>query len=141
VNGRRNDDLTEGQDKLTAMARQIVDGKNFATVATLSLDGAPQASVVWIDRDGDALVFSTTADRAKAKNLARDPRISISIFDREDPYRSVEIRGTAQLIDDPGKELPKRLSKKYLGEDPPPEPDAGRLIIRVLPTKIIEFAV
>jgi PPOX class probable F420-dependent enzyme len=133
--------LTEGQDKLTAMARQIVDGKNFATVATLSLDGAPQASVVWIDRDGDALVFSTTADRAKAKNLARDPRISISIFDREDPYRSVEIRGTAQLIDDPGKELPKRLSKKYLGEDPPPEPDAGRLIIRVLPTKIIEFAV
>jgi PPOX class probable F420-dependent enzyme len=133
--------LTEGQDKLTAMARQIVDGKNFATVATLSLDGAPQASVVWIDRDGDALVFSTTADRAKAKNLARDPRISISIFDREDLYRSVEIRGTAQLIDDPGKELPKRLSKKYLGEDPPPEPDAGRLIIRVLPTKIIEFAV
>jgi general stress protein 26 len=47
------------------------------------------------------VVFSTTADRRKARNLARDPRISLTIFDTDSPYRSVDIRGTAELIDDP----------------------------------------
>jgi hypothetical protein len=58
-----------------------------------------------------------------------------------DPYDSVEIRGTAELIVDEGKKLPHELSHKYVGEDPPPaEPDEIRLIVRVVPEKIIRFS-
>jgi PPOX class probable F420-dependent enzyme len=68
--------------------RALLDAKNFATVATLSPDGSPQTSVVWIKHDGDRVLFSTTAARRKARNLARDPRVPVSIFDLENPYRS-----------------------------------------------------
>jgi PPOX class probable F420-dependent enzyme len=117
--------------------RRLLDGQNFATVATLNPDGGPHTSVVWIAVDGDAVVFSTTANRRKARNLVRDPRISLTVFDTQNPYRSVDIRGTAELIEDREKSLPRRLSQKYLGEDPPSEPDeVRRLIVRVTPQKV-----
>jgi PPOX class probable F420-dependent enzyme len=122
--------------------RDLLDGRNFATVATVNPDGGPQTSVVWILREGDTVAFSTTAGRRKARNLARDPRISVSVFDTGNPYHSVEIRGTAELVEDTGKSLPKALSRKYLGEDPPPEPDEMvRLIVRVTPDKVNIFSV
>jgi PPOX class probable F420-dependent enzyme len=121
--------------------RRILDGKNFATVATVMPDGAPQSSVVWVKRDGDTVLFSTTTDRKKAQNLTRDPRISISIFDIANPYDSVEIRGTAELILDEAKRLPHELSHKYLDEDPPPAaPAETRLIVRVTPQKTTHFS-
>ena len=129
--------MTATFDEVT---RALLDGKNFAVVATLNPDGGPQASVVWIGRDGDTVVFSTTAGRRKARNLARDPRISLTVTDAANPYRCAEIRGTAELAEDPGKTLPKTLSRKYLGEDPPPEPaEVSRLIVRVRPEKINTF--
>src|SRR3712207_1135431 len=82
------------------LTRALLDGENFAVVATLAPGGAPQTSVVWIARDGDTVVFSTTADRRKARNLAKDPRISLSVFDIANPYRTVDIRGVAELTED-----------------------------------------
>lgn len=125
---------------LNENVRRVLDGKNFASVATLSPDGGPQSSIVWVDREGDCLVFSTASHRQKARNLKRDPRISVSIFDLENPYYSVEIRGVAELIEDRETALPARLSQKYLGQDPPPEPGVVRLIVRVTPLKINEFS-
>jgi PPOX class probable F420-dependent enzyme len=128
--------------RLNEPTRRLLDGKNFATVTTLNPDGWPQSSVVWVLRQGDTVLFSTTAARQKARNLARDPRISVSIFEIENPYDSAEIRGTAELIEDEGRTLPKELSHKYLGEDPPPEPeDVIRLIVRVVPEKVNNFSV
>jgi len=122
--------------------RNLLDGRNFATVATINPDGGPQTSVVWILREGDTVAFSTTAARRKALNLARDPRISLTVFETGNPYHSVEIRGTAEIVEDTGKSLPTALSRKYLGEDPPPEPDEViRLIIRVTPERINTFSV
>ncbi|MGK5728541.1 PPOX class F420-dependent oxidoreductase [Streptomyces sp. URMC 124] len=126
--------------EFTEETRQLLDGKNYATVATINRDGGPQTSVVWIGREGDTVVFSTTAGRLKARNLAREPRISLTVFDTENPYHSVDIRGTAELIEDPDKELPRRLSQKYRGEDPPAEPDdVVRLVVRVTPQKVTGF--
>lgn len=122
--------------------RKLLDGKNFATVATVMPDGAPQTSVVWIKRDGDTVLFSTTAGRKKARNLAADPHVSVSVFDLANPYESVEIRGTAEVSVDTDKRLPVELSHKYLGEDPPAEkPDEVRLAVRVIPEKVIRFSV
>ena len=121
---------------------RLLDGKNLATVATLDRDGGPHTSVVWIAREGDTVLFSTTAGRQKARNLARDPRISLTVFDAANPYYSVNIRGTVELIEDTERSLPRKLSQKYLGEDPPAEPqEAGRLIVRVTPQKVTGFSV
>lgn len=121
-------------------ARTLLDGKNFATVATLMPDGSPHTSVVWVGREGDTVVFSTRGDRQKARNLARDPRVSLSILDAEDPYRALDIRGRAELVDDPDRTLGQRLSQAYLGEDPPPEPpEVRRLIVRVHPERVTAF--
>jgi PPOX class probable F420-dependent enzyme len=121
--------------------RRLLDDRNFATVATLNPDGGPQTSVVWILRQGDTVVFSVTAARQKARNLARDPRISMTVFETGNPYHSVEIRGTAELAEDPGKSLPRALSHKYLGGEPRPEPDeVTRLIVRVTPERVNMFS-
>ena len=73
--------------------RSLLDGANFATVATLNPDGGPQSSVVWVKRDGDTVLFSTTTTRQKGRNLAKDPRVTLTIFATRDPYDYVEIRG------------------------------------------------
>ncbi len=126
---------------LNDAARRLLDGRNFATVATVGPDGQPHSSVVWIGRDGDTVVFSLTADKQKARNMARDPRVSVSVFDLNNPYHSVEIRGTAELAEDLGRSLPERLSQKYLGESPPPESaDIVRLVARITPSKVNEFS-
>lgn len=131
--------MTASFDEAT---RNLLDGRNFATVATLNPDGGPQTSVVWIMREGDTVAFSTTAARRKALNLAQDPRISLTVFETANPYHSVEIRGTADLVEDPGKSLPKALSRKYLGEEPPPEPDeVTHLIVWVTPERVNTFSV
>ncbi|MFF3486128.1 PPOX class F420-dependent oxidoreductase [Streptomyces sp. NPDC002701] len=121
--------------------RTLLDGKNFASVATLGPGGAPQNSVVWIKREGDTVLFSSTEGRQKVRNLRRDPRVSLSVFDLADPYTSVEIRGTGEIVPDEGKRLPYELSHKYLGVDPPAEKDDEvRVIIRVLPERVIGFS-
>jgi PPOX class probable F420-dependent enzyme len=122
-------------------ARTLLDGRNFATVATLSRDGAPQTSVVWVERDGDAVQFTITSRRQKAHNIARDPRVSLTVVDAANPYHTVEIRGTAELIDDPTRALSHRLSWKYVDEDPPADPpETNRLIVRVTPEKVTHFS-
>ncbi|MFH8292218.1 PPOX class F420-dependent oxidoreductase [Streptomyces sp. NPDC018059] len=121
--------------------RALLDGKNFASVATLGPTGAPQNSVVWIKREGDTVLFSATAGRQKVRNLERDPRVSVSVYDLANPYSSAEIRGVAEILPDEGKRLPHELSHKYLGIDPPAEKDEEtRVIVRVTPRKIITFA-
>ncbi|MFD5806122.1 PPOX class F420-dependent oxidoreductase [Streptomyces sp. NPDC127020] len=121
--------------------RALLDGKNFASVATLGPDGAPQNSVVWIKREGDTVLFSSVDGRQKVRNLRRDPRISLSVYDLANPYTSVEIRGNAEVVPDEGKRLPRDLSHKYLGIDPPAEKDEEtRVIIRVVPRKIVSFS-
>jgi PPOX class probable F420-dependent enzyme len=121
--------------------RKLLDDKNFATVATLGPDGAPQTAVVWVTREDDTVLFSTLAHRQKARNLARDPRISISVFAMENPYHYVEIRGVAELVEDLEKALPKRVSHKYLGVDPPAESaEELRVIVRVRPMKVVTFS-
>jgi PPOX class probable F420-dependent enzyme len=131
-----------GDDMFDEQTRALLDGRNFATVATLNGDGSPQTSVVWVERDGDTVLFSTTAARRKARNIARDPRVSLTVFDTVNPYRSVDIAGVAELVEDREKTLPRRLSHKYLGEDPPPEPaELLRLIVSVVPHKVTGFSV
>jgi len=118
-------------------ARELIDGKNFATVVTLQPDGGPQASVVWIKRDGDDVLYSTVKGRRKHTNLLADPRTSIVVPDDANPYEYVEIRGTSALIDDPDKALIEELSRKYTGESFQDAPGNQRVIVRVSPAHVV----
>jgi PPOX class probable F420-dependent enzyme len=115
--------------------RQLLDDRPFAVLATLNPDGTPQTSVIWVARDGDELIFTTHDQRRKARNLRRDPRVAA-----DDPYRTVDIRGTVELVDDPDRRLSIELTRRFLGQDPPPDPPgATRLIGRLTPLRIAGY--
>ncbi|MGA4544948.1 PPOX class F420-dependent oxidoreductase [Uniformispora flossi] len=124
---------------LDAATRALFDGRNFPVVATVKADGSPQASVVWIKRDGDTLLFVAPAGRGKTANLARDPRISISVHDAENPYQSAELRGTAQLTEQDAGRLSDELARKYLGETHAQDDGVPRVVVRVVPDRVISF--
>lgn len=124
---------------LDAATRALFDGRNFPVVATVREDGSPQSSVVWIQRDGDTLLFVAPSGRGKAANLARDPRVSVSIHDAENPYQSAELRGSVELTDlDPGK-ISDQLALKYLGETHEQDDGVPRVVVRVVPDRVIRF--
>ena len=120
-------------------ARELLAGKNFATVATVEPDGQPQLSPVWVTHDGDDVLFSTTVGRRKHANIARNDRVTVCVLDQEDPYTYVEIRGTATMTEEGGRALIDAFAKKYTGVDvfPGDGPDVVRVVVRVTPTKVI----
>ena len=120
--------------KLTQNQAKLFLDKNFGVVATLKPSGGVQTSVVWVDYDGENVVFNTTRPRAKGRNLTRDPRVSISVYDRENPYRYVEVEGKAVLDDEGANEHIHKLSRKYNGTDYP-DPN-GRVLVRVRPERV-----
>ena len=81
-------------DVLTSAARAIFDKQVLAHVASLGPDGAPHVTPVWVELDGDLVVINTALGRAKARNLAADARVAISLTDPDDNYSVVAIRGT-----------------------------------------------
>jgi len=121
--------------------RRLLDGAHFAVLATLDPDGGPQTSAMWAGRDGEQVLFSTVAGRRKHRNLERDPRLSVTILDAEDPYNYVELRGRATIEEDVGRAFDIGLSWKYDGRDPDPDPPgAVRLIIRMTVEKATGYA-
>ncbi|MEV6009876.1 PPOX class F420-dependent oxidoreductase [Streptomyces sp. NPDC051976] len=124
---------------LSEQARALIDGKNFATVATIQPDGRPQLSVVWVKRDGDEVLFSTLEGRRKHLNLVRDPRITLLVYPADNPYAYLEVRGTATLVSENAPELIEELSQKYTGEPFRKEgPEAVRVIVRVAADRVVE---
>lgn len=126
-------------DKLTDKAKALLERPVLATVATLAGDGSPQVTPVWIDLDGDDVLFNTAEERAKARNLSRDPRVGVSVVDPDDPYNVVMVRGTVTDVTTTGAdEHIDRLAKKYLDVDTYPmrQPGQVRIIVRVRTDRI-----
>lgn len=126
---------------LNDAARELIDDTNPAVLATLNPDGSPQTSVVWLCRDGDDLLISSAAGRRKDRNIRRDPRVSVTVYDQEDPQRYAEVRGNAAVTEDPGRALAVLLAEKYEGSGAGEEyahlpPEIVRIVIRVTPTRV-----
>lgn len=102
--------------KLTEAARQFLNEKRFAVLATINKDGTPHQTVMWYDLQGDEVMMNTARGRLKDRNLTRDPRISICV---EDGQRFVTLRGTVTLNDD--QEIAQadiaRLAVRYDGPE------------------------
>ena len=126
-------ELTQGQIDLMRSPH------GFAAVATIKEDGSPQTSVVWIDTDGEHVIFNTTNARAKGRHLRRDPRVSVTVFDADDPYRYFEVEGVAELELEGAAEHINALSQRYRGEDFAAPTD--RVIVKVTPQRIFGYQV
>jgi PPOX class probable F420-dependent enzyme len=98
--------------------RALLEGANFAHVATLMADGAPHSVAVWAGLEGDRVVFFSQTSSQKARNLARDPRVALSITDHDDPYRTGRLRGRVVERREGEAAFPAMdaLSVKYTGQ-------------------------
>ncbi|HYM14784.1 MAG TPA: PPOX class F420-dependent oxidoreductase [Dehalococcoidia bacterium] len=121
---------------LTEAQRTLIEGKNFASVATINADGSPQVTPIWADFDGAHVLLNSEEKRRKVRNLKRDPRVSVSIFDQQNPYDYVEVRGrVVEITREGAAEHIDKMAKKYLGQDKYPgnRPGDVRVIIRIEP--------
>ena len=120
--------------------KKLITDKNFGHIATLNKDGSPQVTPVWVDVEGDTVIVNSEQTRLKVRNLKRDPRVSISIFDQENPYSYIEVRGrVVEITPKGGAEGIDKLAKKYMGVDDYPYNEEGdvRVVIRIEPTRIV----
>ena len=110
--------------------KQLIDGPNFAHLATLMADGSPQSVPVWVGREGDRILICTGEGSLKARNTRRDPRVALSIVDFRDPYREVQMR--ARVVErrpDPGLAIMDPISRKYTGKPFPFRSPEGRVAL------------
>ncbi|HEY8081221.1 MAG TPA: PPOX class F420-dependent oxidoreductase [Acidimicrobiales bacterium] len=103
---------------LPPQARALIDRPVLAAFTTLHRDGSPHTTPVWIDRDGDLLRVNTASGRVKARNVARDPRVTVCVVDPGDPGNVVAVEGTVVEVTTNGADAHiDALSKKYTGND------------------------
>ena len=95
----------------------LLDKPNHAVLTTLGEDGAPHSTVVWVDVQDGKLAINSAVGRAWPTNLERDPRLTVLVYDEDDPYDDVEVRGTAQGTTEGAEAHIDRLAKKYLDAD------------------------
>jgi PPOX class probable F420-dependent enzyme len=117
--------------------KKLAKGRNFGTITTLLRDGTPATHVMWVDCDEDHILINTETGRAKFRNIQRDPRVSVAIWDDDDPYSYVEVRGrVVQTVVGPAaRRHIDELSQKYHGT-PYANPIATeRVILKVAPSR------
>jgi PPOX class probable F420-dependent enzyme len=129
-------DKTNGHD-LHPRVIELASGDNFAALTTLLPDGHPQTQVMWVDADSTHLLINTEVHRQKFRNVERDPRVTLTIWDKEDPYSFVELRGE---VVEKAKGLEARkhideLSYKYHGRPYGTPIRSERVMLRIAPLR------
>src|ERR687885_2337726 len=130
--------MSETNKKIIGPVSKIIEKNSFAFLATLMEDGSPHVSPVWIDFVDNIILINTAKGRIKQRNVSRDPRVSISLIDDENPYSMVTIRGkVVEQTSDGADEHIDKLAKKYLNIDryPGHSPNTKRIILRIRPEK------
>ena len=95
----------------------LLKKKAFANLGTIMSDGSPQVTPVWVDYDGKYVRFNSAVGRVKDRNVRRDPRVSLSILDPENPYRYLAIRGrVVEITQNGADDHINSLTQKYTGQ-------------------------
>lgn len=123
---------------IDADLKAIANGKNFAALSTIASDGQPRTHIMWIDADDEHVIFNTDVGRAKFRDVERDPRVTITIFNAENPYQFVEARGTVTttITGDDARDHIDSLAKKYMGADEYPGDRNTRVVVKMTPLKV-----
>ena len=125
--------------ELHPMVLELARGQNFAALTTLLPSGHPQTQVMWVDADGEHLLVNTEMHRQKYRNVERDPRVTLTIWDQKDPYRFVEVRG--KVVEKVGgleaRKHIDELSHKYRGRPYQTPIRSERVVLRIAPLRQI----
>jgi PPOX class probable F420-dependent enzyme len=121
--------------ELPDAVRALFEGPNLAHVATVLPDGGPHSAPVWVGLEGDRIAFLNSPGSRKARNLARDPRVAISLTDRDRPYAMAQVRGRVaeRLEGDAAWAVIDRHAHKYTGQPYPLRED--RVVFLVDPER------
>jgi PPOX class probable F420-dependent enzyme len=117
---------------------RLAKGKHLAAVVTLMPDGQPQALFTWIDCDDEHVLVNTEPVRQRAKNVRRDPRVTV-LIGGDSPWDWAEVRG--HVVEIVGGQRARdhidELSRRYSGTDyQNPIGPEGRIILRIKPDKV-----
>ena len=118
--------------------KDLFDKKAFANLATLMPDGTPQVTPVWVDYDGSHVLVNSARGRQKDKNMERNPAVSLSIMDPDNPYRYLEVRGrVAEITEEGADEHIDKMAKKYMGVEKYPlrQPGERRVLYKIKPER------
>ncbi|MFA9414945.1 pyridoxamine 5'-phosphate oxidase family protein [Natrinema sp. HArc-T2] len=119
----------------------LFEKQTFAHVATLTDEGLPHVTPVWIDYDADdgLLLVNTERHRQKAKNAAHNPAIGVSMADPDDPYRRLSVIGEVEeLTTDGAREHIDDLAQRYMDVDEYPNPiESERVLLRIRPKQVM----
>lgn len=118
--------------------RDLLENPNYGALGTVRPDGTVQVNPMWFEFDGEHVLFTHTTTRQKYRNLQANPSMSFMVFDPDQPYRYIEVRG--QLVDevpDPEGAFYVRLGQRYgnAGQQPPPD-RANRVILKMSVDKV-----
>jgi PPOX class probable F420-dependent enzyme len=130
--------------KLSDKQVELLRGRNWGTVTTLRKDGSPHSTPVWIDTDGENVLFNTSIGRTKERNLRRDPRVSVVVLPAEDQQSGyVSVTGTASITEAGAVDHINKLAKKYVDLDEYPwlQPGEQRVIVTIKPDKVDSMGV
>lgn len=127
---------------LSPQTRAVIESGRLAHFNTIADDGRPHTTIVWVGLDGDEIVIGKLQPDHKVANIARDPRVSLSIEadgDQHGMQNYLVIEGTARITEGGAPELLHELAQRYIGPGsqfpPMPDPPEG-LVIRVTPTRV-----
>ena len=119
--------------------QRLFQQKNLIFKSTINSDGSPQLTPVWGNYDDGYVLVSTAEGRLKHKNVLRDPRVSISVVDHDNPLNMTTIKGEViEIIPDYDYIHANKLTKQYMGIDEYPfkRPGEKRIIFKIKPVKI-----
>lgn len=120
------------------LAKELFGGRNFAALTTMLADGQPSTQIMWVDADDSHVLINTETGRQKFRNIKRDPRVALAVFDASNPYRYVEIRGrvVGTVTGTEAREHIDRLSEKYTGGPYANPIGTERVILQIEPERV-----
>ena len=116
-------------------------GAQVGVLGTLGASGRPQLSATWFLAEGDTVKISLNTTRQKVKNLRAEPKVSFLIFDPENPYRYVELRGDAEITPDDDYSFASKVGAKYGGADlrERDQPGDSRVVVTIKPARVVTW--
>jgi PPOX class probable F420-dependent enzyme len=124
---------------LTESQARMFTEPYYAVATTVRPDGSPQSTVVWVDYDGENVIFNTAEGRAKPRHIRANPNVSVTVVDPEDAYRWIAVSGPAEVTEEGAAEHINELAHKYWGRDYNLPAGQQRLIVRVKPQRVTAY--
>jgi PPOX class probable F420-dependent enzyme len=116
--------------------RDLLDAQ-VATLATIGGNGLPQLTEVWFLHDDGELKLSLNNSRLKTRNLTKRPQCSLLLLDLQNPYRYLEVRGTAKLEADDDYAFARKLGAKYDSDlSVHDNPGDSRVVVTIEPANV-----